>query len=398
MKKPWIGLSGAAVLGAALMAAVACRTGPAVAWADDGAAAKTSPGDKAAPRPAEAPSANAQQDEPPPTPDAAFDRYVSASDIGEALDALDAAALTDAALQLAEGERVLLRKHKSGLTAAGLAAKAADLAARRGDRDTLARIRRAADRLGGDAFQAKLTALDKLASAARSPEPGLLVQADDATPQQFTDFRDCLTDLETARLLGDRAALHQLQLEVVNLAGLSRQQVELVKGRAAAYEKDMPEQQDATDRILGRLGASSRGWGIANTPFDPGTWKDVDPTNKNSSLSQAVGNIRHVGEGFPGDGGTPGFVGNTPRVQHDPITAHFAVNNACNFPVRVQFEPGGQTFTFPKHQWSKNLTRISYNGAQPSVLILSTNQSYYLENANFRLSVGKDGNVQWHYE
>src|SRR4051794_9036967 len=44
--------------------------------------------------------------------DAAFDQYVDIQLMAHAVDALDAELLTDVGLQLAEGERILLRPHQ----------------------------------------------------------------------------------------------------------------------------------------------------------------------------------------------------------------------------------------------------------------------------------------------
>src|SRR4029077_4802058 len=74
-----------------------------------------------------------------------------------------------------------------------------------------------------------------------------------------------------------------------------------------------------------------------------------------------------------------------PSTPPSPITVRFSVNNQCSFPVRVEFLPGGQSYTFPARRVVNNLTRISSTGAQPSIRILSTGDSYYLENANFQL-------------
>jgi len=344
------------------------------------------------------PEGAAEEEAAPPAADPAFDRYVRLSAVADAVDAADAAALTDTALRLADGERVLLREHKSGLTAAGLAVKAAELAAANGDKESLERLRKAADRLGGDKLGGRLAALEKLASQARATDPALAVSVEGTTPEAFGEFKSCIVDLERARLLGDREALDQLGQEAARLPSLSGPQSEYLKGQIAVCRKDLPETRDETGLLLGRLGAASRGWSIANTPLDPGTYKDLDPTNKNSAISQAGGLANHLGDRFPTDGGTPGFVGQTPTVHNDPIKVHFTVNNKCSFPVRVTFEPGGQSFTFAGNRLTRNLTRTSFTGAQPSIHIVSTGENWALENANFQLYRGKDGRVHWSYE
>jgi hypothetical protein len=76
-------------------------------------------------------------------PDPAFDRFVDPLAIGMAWAALDGAALTDGALGLLEGERILLRPHRS-LPAKDIVIVAARLAGERGDVASLARLENAA--------------------------------------------------------------------------------------------------------------------------------------------------------------------------------------------------------------------------------------------------------------
>ena len=79
--------------------------------------------------------------------DRAFDQYVDMVRLQEAWDRLSAAALADAGLQLAEGERVLFRSHKA-LPADAVLKAAANIAVEKRDKQTLERLAKAARVLG----------------------------------------------------------------------------------------------------------------------------------------------------------------------------------------------------------------------------------------------------------
>ena len=79
--------------------------------------------------------------------DHGFDSYVSQEQIQQASDGADPAFMTDVALQLAEGERVLHRSRR-GITSAQMMKMAAKVAVNQGDNETLSRINRAVTKLG----------------------------------------------------------------------------------------------------------------------------------------------------------------------------------------------------------------------------------------------------------
>ena len=68
--------------------------------------------------------------------DPAFAKFVDVSLLTEAMAGPNASLMADVALGLAEGERVLVRNHRAGVTADGLMAKVAKLAARSNDKAT----------------------------------------------------------------------------------------------------------------------------------------------------------------------------------------------------------------------------------------------------------------------
>ena len=96
-------------------------------------------------------SGEAEFDEPSRSPaemydemDPAFAKFVDLSLLADAMAGPDAALLADVSLGLAEGERVLVRNHRSGLNSESLMVRTVKLAARINDKATLDRIAKAA--------------------------------------------------------------------------------------------------------------------------------------------------------------------------------------------------------------------------------------------------------------
>jgi hypothetical protein len=74
--------------------------------------------------------------------DTAFDQFVDLTYLGQAWQELSPSKLADCGLQLAEGERVLLREHKA-ITAQRVLSYAIQLAGQQGDGETLVRLAKA---------------------------------------------------------------------------------------------------------------------------------------------------------------------------------------------------------------------------------------------------------------
>src|SRR5262249_59130687 len=89
--------------------------------------------------------------------DPAFDRYVDLTLLQEALASRDSAQVADVALQLAEGERILLRPHKA-VKADKLLALAVRLAAKMQDRATLDRLAKMATARGDKGLATQIEA------------------------------------------------------------------------------------------------------------------------------------------------------------------------------------------------------------------------------------------------
>lgn len=194
--------------------------------------------------------------------DPAFDRFVDLELLGAAIWDLDAAALADAGLQLAEGERVLHRSHKAGITARHVLKKAALLAAKKNDKATLQRLNRAAKRMGDEVLVSHVKNVCKAAESSRNSNPLLNVSVGEMTTERFAIVKAIHECILRAELLGHDGRLKTLD-------GIVKDANQLPKGQKAVIRKLIDKTQQgivkkltATDRILTQLSASSRG-------FDP---------------------------------------------------------------------------------------------------------------------------------
>ena len=204
-------------------------------------------------------AATASPTVPPELQDPAYDRYVNMADLAVAWRSQDAAALTDAALLLLEGERILMRPHAK-LPADKVLQLAAKVAAEKQDKTTLDRLKKAAELHGKKELAAQLTASNKLASAVRSEE-GLSIAVDAVTPEEFAAFHDLADRIRAARIAGDPTELQNLKEAILTGQALPAQ---LRQHLLAQLEKQGAVAQDgrpdAAISALTRLGGANRGW------------------------------------------------------------------------------------------------------------------------------------------
>ena len=225
----------------------------------------------------EAPDEAQPADLPVVVEDLAFSRYVDIGLVAEAIASRDASLLTDAALQLAEGERVLDRQHSSGVTAKALLEKAVRLAADNQDNGTLERVRKAAD-LGKDKELAEqLANLEKLGGATRAIDPTLTISLDALDLNTAIRLKGFLDAIKEAELIGDTELLNAVESQIREASGISDAQRAALEERVKNTRKGMSSAEIAGADPIKKLVAASRGWGI----------KDLDPTNKNSGVRQA---------------------------------------------------------------------------------------------------------------
>ena len=198
--------------------------------------------------------------------DAAFDRYVDLRLLGEGINERNAVLVADVALQLAEGERILLRAHKA-LAAKDALQLAVKLAADKRDKATLLRLAEYAKRGKDETLSAQVAAAQTLAASARAIDPTFAVTADgDTTVEQFAFLQRLARELKTAKLTGNAKELAALIAEVKtagpDLLQESRKaallkRLEAVQAELKTGPAPTPETQQLAD-VVDKLQEASR--------------------------------------------------------------------------------------------------------------------------------------------
>lgn len=215
------------------------------AWADD------------PPKPATEAGAPAAEAAPA---DLAYERYLDRDLLERAWRDLDPGAMADAALLLAEGERVLRRPH-GDFTAPQVMEFAAQLASQKGDTKTLERLGAAAKDLKLDGLAEKIASARKLMGAARAADPheALIKQM---TPEEKSLFETFAAKIKSAKLAGlDRGALDGIKKQIDALDGLKpeyrRALLEMIAAEPATAAAESGS-NGAPSKLLAKLAAPSR--------------------------------------------------------------------------------------------------------------------------------------------
>jgi hypothetical protein len=193
--------------------------------------------------------------------DPAFDRYVDMDLLADAWEQKDASLLTDLALTMAEGERILQRPRR-GIAASDVFGGAIKSAAELRDAPALARLTSVLGNLKRDDLLAQATTARRLASASRAMDPGLTVQADTATPAAFFAMKSTLEDIASAKIAGDRAELREISKDIADMPDLSEAQRRSLSRAATEALEVLPSENDPASSALNKLlGESRRGGG-----------------------------------------------------------------------------------------------------------------------------------------
>lgn len=296
------------------------------------------------------------------TGDAGFDHFLDTERLQQALETLDGAAVTDIALQLAEGERVLLRKHASGVTPQALLDVALKLAAAAQDAETLSRIGQAAGQLKLAELQTRAAALADVAKATRSTQVAPALAADGPTPARAV-FDLLQQQLQLAAAVGDRAAVELIRDGASQQTDLTKElQAQLAAAAAAALE-ELPVAapadggQDAT-ALLRQLAADSRAVAI-------------DTNNKVTKYTYQVHNYttKEVRFRLKGKTWTGAFTKVKPNSASSTCTFEQLAKEP--WPTLEVFYPSGLgkgiTMNFGAHPWktSPKVWRVDHNPKQP---------------------------------
>ncbi|AGA27969.1 hypothetical protein [Singulisphaera acidiphila] len=246
--------------------------------------------------------------------DPAFSRFVDLTLLRQAIARNDASQAADIALQLADGERVLLREHK--ILSADMAIRlAASIAVDTNDRATLQRLVKAAKNVGDDALASQIETVAKLGMTTRDEGQDLKVSLRTTTPDQLAFLKSVLQEADTSRRSGDLEVLGKLEVFVKALTDLPEEQKTFLASRIAKAKQEVPEGSDKLGQALKKLNASSR-----FAPF--GNWQStyIDPNGNSVNAAVtlngasgsyylpdgSVGQLYNISQGFPpGNPGVP---------------------------------------------------------------------------------------------
>lgn len=200
--------------------------------------------------------------------DAAFDIYVSPLHIGQAWDTSDAGLMTDVALQLAEGERILFRPRR-GITAKQAFDVAVRIATERQDMTTLERIGRYAAMAKDAELTSSITAAQKLASASRDTTHRLMVDPGKIDPEAFGLMHDCLGQIRMAKIAGDVRSLDLIEKEYLPyVPECCRDGMTKCLGEARHTVEGAKPLPAALSERLNRLAAISRPDGLGSAEIE----------------------------------------------------------------------------------------------------------------------------------
>lgn len=186
--------------------------------------------------------------------DPAFARYVDLVELGQAWDELDPVTLTDIALQLAEGERVLHREHRA-VKSSELFQIAIRMASDRRDENTLDRLQKYFQQTSDKTQAEQLAVARKLAGEARADIPGMTLSLDETTPESYGLYRGLLGEIKAAGYAGNKEAFDELDGRIKELPSLTDKQREYLQSimgqtRSALSGEETPEVAHALDKLM----------------------------------------------------------------------------------------------------------------------------------------------------
>jgi len=193
-----------------------------------------------------------------PLDDAAFHRFFDVLQFVEAVRAGDAEVALDLALQLAHGEKVLLRKHR-GLSSSEALEVVLTVAVERRNDKALDRLARAAEQLGLDGITQRIEARRKLDQQSRS-DSRIIIDLAQADQFDFHLVKSLIEEAHIARMTGDAARAQRLVEHIQRFESLTPQ----VKEQLVAMCRPIAEQTDDHMRgdLLSRLMRTSRSDGL----------------------------------------------------------------------------------------------------------------------------------------
>ena len=209
--------------------------------------------------------------------DDAFEQYASLKRLAAAWGGMDSALMTDAALQFAEGERVLLRSHKA-IKASQILDLAIRMATENKDKESLSRIAKALEKSGDKDRLSQVNLSLKTASAARAVDPVLNEGNFDAR----SAIQAAQDEVKSARVAGSKPQLEVLEKSLADLPISDKQRESLKKSVADAREaigegkgvEKTVEQLDKLSGVVRSIGEIQEPGGNKPTALDFSSFKE----------------------------------------------------------------------------------------------------------------------------
>lgn len=189
--------------------------------------------------------------------DPAFGMYIDLSLLRQAWEEMDAGALTDAALQLAEGERILLRPHKA-MSSAQMAEVALKVAIMRKDKATLERLARMAEKFANKGLSEGVAQAKRLIGVSRAVDPALIVSVEQMTPEALAAYQEFLQAISQARLAGRKDELAEIEKSLPDFTELTAKHRDYLKKQIEEARTAMPDKPDPNIEAILKLSDESR--------------------------------------------------------------------------------------------------------------------------------------------
>jgi hypothetical protein len=194
--------------------------------------------------------------------DPAFDRYVDLHLLGMAWNTGNAMQMTDVALQLLEGQRILHRPHRA-ISSRQVLETAARVAIEKHDAPTLERLAKLSEQPDDAGWRGKVAAALKLGGAARAINPALTFSVDEMSPAAYSAIHTLLEQIENARAARNGNALESLKQRLADNRDIPSKQrgylEQLLADSASSLKGVTDPQEDALAEAMNKLGAASRG-------------------------------------------------------------------------------------------------------------------------------------------
>ncbi|MCA9009419.1 MAG: hypothetical protein KDB01_06715 [Planctomycetaceae bacterium] len=318
--------------------------------------------------------------------DIAFEHYVELQQIADALRTENAAALIDLSLQLAEAERILLRGHNSKLTSSELLLKAAQLAAKNNDTDSLARLSMFAEKLEDKGMLTRIKAATKLSADSRVEQPEVSISIRGTDIDSLIDLKDWMDFISGLESTGDRASLVAVLESIDASERFSDSQKTALKIQADDSLKAIGNSDP--DGLLTKLTSTGRGWNPRKTIGEIAEGDFV------GAISGADFRIEQNNTDFSGNSG-----------KHWKMV--YTLKNETPYHISVEFAPSGNVSPLPPGKkitcrsrasaWGSEKTGVKYT--YPQVRAKASNGKNWLrtisrDGEDYRIIRRADGSIQ----